>query len=66
MRAVRLAEKAVGMDRNSMYLDTLAEAYYAAGKPDEALAVIDEALEKATDRVGYYREQKEKFAAGMR
>ncbi len=66
VRAVRLAEKAVGSERNPMYLDTLAEAYYAVGKPEKALALIDEAIEKATDRVGYYREQKEKFLAELR
>jgi Zn-dependent protease with chaperone function len=65
-RAVRLAEKAVAQEGNPVYLDTLAEAYYAAGNLDRALAVIDEAIEKATDRVGYYREQKEKFLAGLR
>jgi Zn-dependent protease with chaperone function len=65
-RAVRLAEKAVALDRNPMYLDTLAEAHYAAGNPNKALALIDEAIEKAVDRAGYYREQKEKFLTGLR
>jgi Zn-dependent protease with chaperone function len=63
-RAVRLAGKAVSLERNPMYLDTLAEAYYAAGNPEQALALIDEAIQKATDRAGYYREQKEKFSKG--
>ncbi|HDR14242.1 MAG TPA: tetratricopeptide repeat protein [Desulfobacteraceae bacterium] len=66
VRAVNLAEKAVALERNPVYLDTLAEAYYAAGNPDEAVAVIEEAIENAKDRVGYYREQREKFVEELR
>jgi Zn-dependent protease with chaperone function len=66
VRAVSLAEKAVSLERNPMYLDTLAEAYYAVGKPQKALAVIEEAIKKATGRIGYYREQKKKFLAELR
>ena len=62
-RAVELAERAVALERNSMFLDTLAEAYYTAGRISEAVEVIDEAIERAVDNVGYYRGQREKFRA---
>lgn len=63
-RALELARKAVALERTPMYLDTLAEAYYANRKADKAIEVIKEAiaLEKKDD--AYYKSQLEKFRSG--
>jgi hypothetical protein len=60
--ALQLAERAVEEtgrgDPN--ILDTLAEAYFVAGRPETAIATIDEAISLAP-RVGYFREQRRRF-----
>jgi tetratricopeptide (TPR) repeat protein len=60
-RALVLAEKAVALERSPVFLDTLAEAFYANGSTQQAIEVIREAisLEKEDDR--YYKKQLEKF-----
>jgi membrane associated rhomboid family serine protease len=60
--AVRLAESAVeGTERRDPNcLDTLAEALFAAGEPERAVDVIDEAIALAP-RVEYFREQRRRF-----
>ena len=50
-RALALAKKAVALDRSAIYLDTLAEAYYANGYTNEALEAIDEAIAVARIRL---------------
>ena len=62
--AIELAEKAVALERNPMFLDTLAEAYYAAGRTSEALALINEAIDRADENLDYYLEQRDKFLSG--
>ncbi len=65
-RAMDLAERAVALERNAPFLDTLAEAYYANGLYKRALEVIEDAIAMAEDRRGYYLEQREKFRQELR
>ncbi|MBW1785467.1 MAG: M48 family metalloprotease [Deltaproteobacteria bacterium] len=60
-RALALAKKAVSVERSPVYLDTLAEAYYANGLRQEAIETIMEAVSAATENLGYYRGQLERF-----
>jgi membrane associated rhomboid family serine protease len=60
--ALQLAERAVEetWQRDPTILDTLAEAYFLAGRSEEAVDVIDEAIVLAPG-VDYYREQRRRF-----
>jgi membrane associated rhomboid family serine protease len=60
--ALLLAERAVAETRRSdpTLLDTLAEVHFQLGRPDLALLVIDEAIERAPLEP-YYREQRRRF-----
>ncbi len=60
-RALSLAKEAVALERSSIYLDTLAEAYYANGLVPEAIETIKEAILMAPDDLDYYRKQLQKF-----
>jgi Zn-dependent protease with chaperone function len=62
-RALVLAKKAVALERSPVFLDTLAEAYYANGLVPEAIRSIKEAISLATDGGEYYEAQLEKFRA---
>ena len=64
-RALDLAKKAVSLERSPIYLDTLAEAYYAEGFNTEAVAVIKEAIALEKGDTHYYEKQLEKFLGGM-
>lgn len=59
--AEKHAEIAVELDPDPMYIDTLAEAYYAQGKFDLAIAIIKEAIADGPDDMDYYQGQLEKF-----
>lgn len=59
-RALLLAQKAT-TEKNSHMLDTLATAYWANGRLEEALAIEEEALARAVTHKGFYRNQMEKF-----
>lgn len=59
--AIRHANIAVELEPHPWYIDTLAEAYYAKGDYDLAIAIIKEAMAKGPDDMKYYREQREKF-----
>ncbi len=63
-RAVDLARKAVALERNAPFLDTLAEAFFANGLTGEAVKAIDEAIALAEDRRDYYLAQRERFLSG--
>jgi len=64
-RALRLAQRAVGIERSPIFLDTLAEAYYVNGFYDQALQTIREALENASEENrGYLAGQLRKFGKG--
>jgi Zn-dependent protease with chaperone function len=63
-RALELARKAVSLERSPVYLDTLAEAYFVNGDPQEAVKTIKEALSKAKENRKYYEKQLRKFLAG--
>ena len=47
--AVRLAKKAVALDRRATYLDTLGYGYYLLGRYEEALIYLEEALAGVDD-----------------
>ncbi|MBK5099789.1 MAG: M48 family metalloprotease [Desulfobacteraceae bacterium] len=60
-RALELAKRAVALKRSPVFLDTLAEAYYANGFISEAVTIIEEAISLATEGRGYYERQLKKF-----
>jgi tetratricopeptide (TPR) repeat protein len=59
--AIRHATSAVEVEPRPWYIDTLAEAYYAKGDHDLAIAIIKEAMAKEPDDMEYYEKQLEKF-----
>jgi hypothetical protein len=63
-RALKLARRAVSLERSSMYLDTLAEAYYANGLTEEAAETIREAIAAAKENRSYYERQLKRFLSG--
>lgn len=71
--ALRFALKAADIDPVPHVLDTLAEAYYANGRYEDAIDTIEEALirqgaqpEKGADLTDYFLQQKEKFEKALR
>jgi Zn-dependent protease with chaperone function len=60
-RAIDLARRAVTLERSPGFLDTLAEAYFAKGRVEEAIRTIEEALAGATENRGYYEKQLKRF-----
>ena len=60
-RSLELAKKAVALERSPVFLDTLAEAFYANGLLSEAVSSIEEAISLATEGRGYYEKQLKKF-----
>lgn len=60
-RALILAKEAVALERTSIYLDTLAEAYYANGLLDEAVENIEEAISLGGENREYYEGQLRRF-----
>jgi tetratricopeptide (TPR) repeat protein len=62
-RAIKLAEKAVAIEKSAGFLDTLAEAYFIAGKQEEAIETIQEAIDLAKDNRDYYLEQLKRFSS---
>jgi len=62
-RSLVLAKRAVLLERSSVFLDTLAEAYYASGFIPEAVKTIKEAIALAKENRGYYEKQLKKFSA---
>ncbi len=65
-RALDFAKRAVALERSSVFLDTLAEAYYANGLSDEAVETIKEAISLADKDRDYYERQLKKFLASER
>jgi tetratricopeptide (TPR) repeat protein len=61
--AIEHANIAIELEPHAWYIDTLAEAYYAAGRYDTAMAVIREAIAKKPGDLEYYIEQYDKFQA---
>ncbi len=65
-RALDLARRAVTLERSPGFLDTLAEAYFANGRVEEAIRTIEEALAVATENRGYYEKQLKRFRESSR
>jgi len=65
-RALKLAQEAFRLKRESFILDTLAEAYLANGLYKEALATARQALEMAGSNRGYYRKQLKKMQSAYK
>jgi len=62
-RGLRLAKRAVALERSPVFLDTLAEAYFANDMLPEAIETMKEALSLAPEGRSYYEEQLKKFVA---
>ena len=60
-RALALARKAVAVQPVPQFLDTLAEACYQNGLKDEAIQIIQEAIDKADVNRDYYESQLRKY-----
>ncbi|MBW2707861.1 MAG: M48 family metalloprotease [Deltaproteobacteria bacterium] len=60
-RALALARKAVVLQPTPQFLDTLAETCYQNGLKDEAIQIIQEAIEKADENRDYYESQLRKY-----
>jgi len=63
--ALVMAKRAVEKERNSTYLDTLAEAYFVNGYFKLAVETATEALNSAKDNREYYIKQLEKFRSHL-
>jgi Zn-dependent protease with chaperone function len=61
LKALALAQKAAALNPAPMILDTLAEAYFANGRPDLALQVIQQVLAKNPANRSYYLAQEKRF-----
>jgi len=59
--AIKHATIAIELEPHEWYIDTLAEAYYATGHYDAAIAVIKEAIAKDPLDPRYYQDQLKKF-----
>jgi Zn-dependent protease with chaperone function len=62
-RALILAQKAVELERNPTFLDTLAEAYWANGSTIKAIETIKEAIKLEKGDTSYYQKQLDKFTS---
>ena len=60
-RALALARKAVAIDPEPQYLDTLAEACFQNGLTEEAVRIIQEAIDRTRENREYYELQLRKF-----
>ncbi len=64
-KAILLAQRAVAREKNSTYLDTLAEAYFVNGQYPMAIQTETEALNLAKGNKEYYLRQLKKFRARL-
>ncbi len=64
IRALTLARSAVLLKEEGYILDTLAEAYFANGLYEEAIATEQRAIKKDPRHARYYRSQLKKFMRG--
>ena len=60
-KALVLARKAVAIDPEPQYLDTLAEACFQNGLTEEAIKIIEEAIDRTRENREYYESQLRKF-----
>jgi len=65
VQALELAELAYALDPGPHITDTLAEAAFQNGDAARAVALEEEALAKIGGDAGFYRQQLEKFRAGL-
>jgi Zn-dependent protease with chaperone function len=64
-KALTLAKKAAAQKPDPMILDTLAEAFYASGRPDTALKIMEQILEQTPGNRSYYQGQAERFRKAL-
>ncbi|MBF0225536.1 MAG: M48 family metalloprotease [Desulfobacterales bacterium] len=60
-RALALAQIAVSIEKNSEYLDTLSECFFAKRQYEEAINAQKEAISLAQSNTAYYHSQLQKF-----
>jgi Zn-dependent protease with chaperone function len=65
-KALVLAKKAASLDNSPHILDTLAESYYACGRADKAVEIIEMIIDTVEGDKQYYLGQLEKFEAWTR
>jgi len=63
---LKLATRAVSIERKSYILDTLAEAWFVNGKTGKAIQAEEEAMTLQTGDKNYYRTQLKKFRRSLR
>ena len=63
--ALELALRSARLDQAPYILDTLAEAYYVNGQPEQALEIIRQALLKGPKNREYFLSQQQKFEAAL-
>lgn len=65
-KAIKLAERAVTIERTRSHLDTLAEAYYVNGSIQEAIDTINEAISISEGNDEYLKKQLKKFKEALK
>ena len=60
-RALALAKRAAGLEKEPHILDTLAESYFINGQYQKAIEVEKQAMKMAKDDISHYREQLKRF-----
>jgi len=65
-RGLKLAQKAVELERTPTFLDTLAEAYWANGSTEMAIDTIMEAISLEKKDSSYYQKQLKKFQSSLK
>ena len=65
-RALVLAQRAVEIKIEPMFLDTLAEAYFVNGRPELALKITRQILAGNPANRSYYQQQEEKFNKALK
>lgn len=60
-KALTLAKRVASLKPDPMILDTLAEAFYANGRPDMSLKIMEQILEQNPGNRSYYQGQEDRF-----
>jgi Zn-dependent protease with chaperone function len=65
-RGLKLAQKAVELERTPTFLDTLAEAYWVNGSTEKAIDTIMEAISLEKKDSSYFQKQLKKFQSSLK